>query len=900
LKPDNVLLQTNVPEHLADNSAENQRSLLDQYTPKVADFGLAKDLEVSNITRSHELLGSLPYMAPEQLENAKAVGPSTDIHALGVILYECLTGRTPFLKKTPALTIQQIVSEDPIAPRKLVSSIPIDLDSICRQCLEKKPANRYLSAAELAADLRCFLDRKPTFAKPVSPIRSAYRWACRNPLRLTIYSLVLLLVIGLIGHTVKLDQVNRRMKALTTDAQASARLARMLHYASEIRSAGKSFHNGDLPTVRNYLDELERDQFGADMKGIEWAYLQKTTEKFGEVVADLGSSLYCIDVSNDGKLAAVAGQQGVIWIFDLETGSLRNTISSGQIEVNSVAFSNDDLCLASAGDDGSVCVWEIDDPSGRLTRRLEAHQGAEASERFTYGVEMLSLNEGIISCGKDGYVNVWSGDQLTRFHNHDGRVAAIAVSPDERYFASVGRDQKLVVRELPSCQTKLVVDHPRRISRLSCVTFSPDSNLVAIGEVEGKKDVKIFNIESGELVNSVAHRDAVSSISFSPDGLHLLSTDKKGIARIFQLASASAGSPVNTDDPWYSAPVDSQRAFAAKYLNRGKSFLAVGKDGTLRRFEPHPSSHLFVEKWATPTQTLAIEILHNGEVALASKTKGVAVGKDQVELADFRRSDSIAWDFVEVPKTEDSIFFGGTGYITGAEENKVHPIVEKWDTASGPINTLYVGEPGFRLNQLACSPNGRFLAIVVGDNNPNAKSIQLLDARTGEVSDQFEASTRTVPRFSRDSNRLYYGLQRDIHVVDLETGERHVHRNAHRNGQIYLAVCQRGRWLATCDEREIKIWDISTLSEVATLQGHQDSITAMRFSPDGKTLLSSSRDGTVKAWKVEVGKYLLDLHVSPQELDIHDFAISDDGRKLAVVEEGGAVWLYDLELEQGD
>jgi hypothetical protein len=134
--------------------------------PKITDFGLAKKLDEAGRTQTGSIVGTPSYMAPEQAEGKKDVGPSADVYALGAILYECLTGRPPFKAATPLETVLQVVSDDPVPPRQLNSQIPRPLEAICLKCLEKKPGNRYSRAADLAADLARFQEGEPVTAQP--------------------------------------------------------------------------------------------------------------------------------------------------------------------------------------------------------------------------------------------------------------------------------------------------------------------------------------------------------------------------------------------------------------------------------------------------------------------------------------------------------------------------------------------------------------------------------------------------------------------------------------------------------------------------------------------------------------------------------------------------------------
>jgi tRNA A-37 threonylcarbamoyl transferase component Bud32 len=162
LKPGNVLL---------DGAGE----------PKVADFGLAKRTAGDDLTRTGAVMGTPSYMAPEQAKgDSKFVGPQADVGALGVILYECLTGRVPFAGGSSHEVLRRVIEDTP-APPSRSGRIPRDLETICLKCLEKAPAERYETAAGLAADLSRFLAGEPILARPAGRVERAYKWARRKP-----------------------------------------------------------------------------------------------------------------------------------------------------------------------------------------------------------------------------------------------------------------------------------------------------------------------------------------------------------------------------------------------------------------------------------------------------------------------------------------------------------------------------------------------------------------------------------------------------------------------------------------------------------------------------------------------------------------------------------------------
>jgi hypothetical protein len=144
---------------------------------KITDFGLAKLLDVAQgQTETGTVFGTPQYMAPEQAAGkVRAIGPATDVYALGAILYELLTGRPPFLGASPLETLDQIRTHDPAPPQTLQPKVPNDLATICLKCLEKSPTQRYPSATALASDLDLFLRGEAIAARKLTPWDKAAR-----------------------------------------------------------------------------------------------------------------------------------------------------------------------------------------------------------------------------------------------------------------------------------------------------------------------------------------------------------------------------------------------------------------------------------------------------------------------------------------------------------------------------------------------------------------------------------------------------------------------------------------------------------------------------------------------------------------------------------------------------
>jgi serine/threonine-protein kinase len=164
LKPSNILLDA-------------------QGEPYLTDFGLAKLFALDvQLTATGVIAGTPAYMAPEQAAgHSRQVGPAADVYSLGAILYELLTGVPPFLEENPLDTLLNVLSVDPMLPRRLNPKIPRELELICLTCLQKSPGDRYASAEALADDLDRFARGEPIKVRPPHLGQRFLGWTRRQP-----------------------------------------------------------------------------------------------------------------------------------------------------------------------------------------------------------------------------------------------------------------------------------------------------------------------------------------------------------------------------------------------------------------------------------------------------------------------------------------------------------------------------------------------------------------------------------------------------------------------------------------------------------------------------------------------------------------------------------------------
>jgi serine/threonine protein kinase len=178
--------------------------------PFITDFGLAKWLlgESVELTALGALVGSPPYMAPEQIVDPSAVTAAADVYSLGATLYHALTGRAPFLASTVHETLRQAQLDEPVPPARLAPGLSRDLETVCLKCLRKDPRRRYASALDLADDLHRFLRGEPVQARRPSAPERALLWIKRHPAAAGLYLVLALFVAGILAAGWHINQAN--------------------------------------------------------------------------------------------------------------------------------------------------------------------------------------------------------------------------------------------------------------------------------------------------------------------------------------------------------------------------------------------------------------------------------------------------------------------------------------------------------------------------------------------------------------------------------------------------------------------------------------------------------------------------------------------------------------------
>jgi WD40 repeat protein len=839
------------------------------FVPRLTDFGLARVAGVENDTRIGSVLGTPAYMAPEQADSLSAeVGPASDVYALGVVLYELLTGRTPFEGKTDLQTLRKVVTEEPRPPRRIRRDVPRDLETVCLKCLEKRPARRYSSAAELAADLRRFLAGEPVRARRLGAAARAGRWLRRRPMTAALAGVATLALVGLSAgsfwHFSKVRNLETVEKEREDRVRASERLILQNRYVDDLRHAGELWTKGRRTEMLALLRKYQPKAGAEDVRCFVWHYFWQIGTRQPPTLRHGRGDVYHASFSPDGLTLATAGQDRICRLWNVREQKEIGILEGHKDEVNWVAYSSDGKLLATASDDGTVRIWEAGTRRERIRFR-------DPKDKMVCA-EFSADGKWLAAAGEAGILRVWRVGDGTTFHQHvpfsrthKGRIESLAFSPDGKIVACVGLDGQVRLWDVEEKQERIYFTlggRGRDRDYLLSVAFSPDGLTLAAGSKNGH----IFLCDlKGKVIRALTTQGEIHSLAFSPDG-HTLAASRDNLIGLWDVAAKK---------PETLLQGHTGRVWSLTFSRDGRRLASTSKRGEFKIWDPklrqeygyspqveirriifspegarqaHWGGDFRVRVWdlatGTYTATFPLHSLHGIPRCLRFTPDGKSLAMlnwvDRkgllLELHDLKdRSQPRAYRL-----THDEPVAVGDLSPTGRKLAiaRKSGSVMLWDVATDRPETEVAryGKTS-RIDGLKFSPDDRWLAVL--HRNCSTTDIWDLDNGRLQVSEPGDGRWIFGFEFLPDGKSYARNAGAAIEIRDTATGALRQTLRGHASDIANLAVCPDGKILATASERErlVKLWDLITGREVLALKGHGPQIV---FSPDGKALTTFS------------------------------------------------------------
>jgi serine/threonine protein kinase/WD40 repeat protein len=874
----------------------------------VTDFGLAKaDTDGDNLTHTGDIVGTLRYMAPERFNGQGDL--RSDVYALGLTLYEMLALRPAFDETDRHKLVKQVMHAEPPRPRKLNRGVPRDLETVVLKAIARDPAHRYQTPADMADDLKRFVEDRPVRARRVSGAENLWRWCRRNPLPASLAAaIVLVFLLGFAGmfwqwreaEAVRRDETRQRgraersqqeadqARAASEEVRAAAQAETYRHLFSEARALLAAHQPGWRDPALADLTRLAVSPFpGRDLFDLRTVGTAVLATPDIHLVAriklppdDAGSLVF----SPDGRTLLTANRKTGLDFWDVpgnrHLSSLKDLVVSKSGSDRAVYFPDGQGLAVATPDRGVVFT----DTQGARTSRAPITQGASQPARL-----VLSADGQRIAVG-------WAGAGITVHDTASGALLAkfkgshFALSPDGRWLARL-ENSELVLLPIASDTPGIVLGRHEGLGA-NALAFSPDGTRLAVAfykktasaedqaELSDPGIVVLWDVTRREQLGTFrGHRERIFDLAFSPDGEWIATGSLDYTARVWETRTGQQVATLSgTSSP----------AFRVQWSPTG-DHLAVGMNN---------SHEVFLYKIAGRRQVRQRLTGHRVEL------HSVAAHPRRERIATSGYSELMTWDLSisrpspvalePTPGAVTALAYSPDGSLLataswgGSKSREVLVLVRDADT--GQVRGR-MAVPAL-VNALAFGPTGEQLAS--GDA---AGNVVVWDIATSRPVLKFSTGSKVYSIVFLDRPRSLATHGKDaVHVLDLESGKV---RNVDLAGggiRTLVADRARGRLVVGFQGGAIGSVSLPDLTPGPRFEGAHESgvggVKYMALSPDGRLLATGGGEHRVVLREALSFEPLLAF---PQWAGaLRDMTFDTTGRRLAIVGTESDIDLWDL------